>query len=157
MTVNLELLNATLEMIKANPDKYDQNSWVKTDEYSPCGTTMCFAGQAAVLAGAEIPDPKKHNIVDWFVSKDEKKSYLNIDDVYYGNNEVPSEHVQDFATRELNLSFEEREYLFECDRTIEEIERAVRELNETGRIQTMWHDDEDDYDYDDYCDCEECC
>lgn len=153
MTVNLELLNDTLKVIKLNPELHGQSTWVSKAEHTTCGTTMCFAGHAAVLAGAEIPDPKKHTIDDWFVAKDENNSYLNMSQVYYANDAVPNQHVQDFATKALGISSEERDYLFEADRTMDEIELAVQELNETGEIQTMWEEDEDYYDD---CGCGEC-
>lgn len=42
-TVNTELLKATLEHIKDNPETWDQGQW--------CGTAQCFAGWAVSLAG----------------------------------------------------------------------------------------------------------
>lgn len=155
MTVNLELLNKTLDIIKVKPEEYDQNTWVSKDEDSPCGTTMCFAGHAAILAGAEIPDPKKHIVQDWYVKLSDN-SYLNYQDTSAVNyNEYT--HVQFFAQKALGITSEEQDWLFHSDRTVEEIERAVAELNEYGQIVNMgWYDDDDYDDYDDYYDDEPC-
>jgi len=155
MAVNLELLNSTLARIKELPQEYRQSTWVSQAENNVCGTTMCFAGHAAVLAGAEIPNPKKHSIVDWFVAEDENNSYLNLDDAYYSNGDTPNQHVQDFATKALGLTYKQREYLFEADRTMDQIEQAVHELNTYGEILSYDDDpcecgcEDDDY-YEDY-------
>lgn len=42
--INVELLQETLAYIKAHPKEWDQTEWF-------CGTSACFAGWAAVLAG----------------------------------------------------------------------------------------------------------
>jgi hypothetical protein len=44
MTKNAELAYETLDYIIANPEQWEQKEWI-------CGTSMCFAGHAAVLAG----------------------------------------------------------------------------------------------------------
>lgn len=41
---NIELLEQTMRHIKDYPEAHDQSHWM-------CGTTACFAGWAAVLAG----------------------------------------------------------------------------------------------------------
>jgi len=43
MTVNVELLQKTLETIKANPDHWDQDHW-------HCETSHCFAGFAELIS-----------------------------------------------------------------------------------------------------------
>lgn len=45
MTKNYELLDETLAYIEDNPEDWDQNHWV-----APCGTALCFAGNAALIA-----------------------------------------------------------------------------------------------------------
>ncbi len=49
--LNIPLLRKTMEYIEANPLEWDQSSWASN---TPCGTTMCFAGTAAFLAGADL-------------------------------------------------------------------------------------------------------
>lgn len=148
--VNKELLQETLAWIKTKPADYNQGNWVQKAEESPCGTQMCFAGHAAVLAGAENPDPKKHFIGDWYVKNDESKSYLNWLDIQKESRSNYT-HVQEFATNALGLTAADASYLFGADRTVEEIEVAVEELLEYGNIQTFGYSDEDRY----YC-CEDC-
>lgn len=43
MAVNVELLQKTLDTIKANPQHWDQKTW-------HCGTSHCFAGFAELIA-----------------------------------------------------------------------------------------------------------
>lgn len=45
---NYPLLRKTMEHIEAHPEEHDQRYW---GLQTPCGTTMCFAGHAVVLAG----------------------------------------------------------------------------------------------------------
>jgi len=45
-TLNVSLLDATLQHIERNPHEWDQTTW-------QCGTTACFAGHAAILHGTE--------------------------------------------------------------------------------------------------------
>lgn len=151
--VNKELLQDTLDWIKAKPQEYAQNNWIQSAEESPCGTRMCFAGHAAVLAGAENPDPKKHFIGDWFVKNDENKSYLSQKTVgkYDAKDYM---HVQVFATKALGLTAPEAAYLFGADRTVAEIEVAVGELLDYDAILTFDSRDGDD-NYYEYC-CEDC-
>lgn len=49
MTINTDLLRRTLTHIETHPDTWDQRAW-------RCGTTMCFAGHAATLAGGQWAD-----------------------------------------------------------------------------------------------------
>lgn len=44
---NVQLLKKTLEQILKFPETHNQEDW-------HCGTTMCIAGHAAVMAGAEL-------------------------------------------------------------------------------------------------------
>lgn len=150
--VNKELAKSTMAAIKAQPEKHDQDYWVTVNDDSPCGTTMCFAGHAAVLAGAEIPDPKKHLIADWYVGPD--GAYHNWKDAEAGR--VPGAiQVKFFAQNALGITSDERDFMFADYRTVEELEVAVEELVEHGAIQT-WEEDYDDDDWDG-CDDPDCC
>lgn len=64
-TPNAELAYKTLDLINANPDHFDMEYWVEGPNLPPavglddltgevCGTTACFAGWAAALAGYKI-------------------------------------------------------------------------------------------------------
>ena len=95
MSGNLALLNATMDFIKANPNKHDQNSWINTS----CGTTMCFAGHAAALSGAEVP---KTDEVRWALNDDGK-----ID-------EFEGQGVEYWAGDKLGMTADERNFIFLC-------------------------------------------
>lgn len=142
--VNTKLLNDTVRVIQAQPEKYYQGTWISNQE--TCGTTMCFAGHAAVLAGAETPDPSKHEIADWYVEKGTNK-YLNWRQAGHSG---PYESVRQYATNALGITDAEASYLFDGDRSWDSILTAVEELNETGQVELP-----DVEDYEDYC-CESC-
>lgn len=46
MSVNVDLLNETMQFIKDNPERHDQANW--------CGTAQCFAGWAVALDGWNV-------------------------------------------------------------------------------------------------------
>lgn len=58
--VNVELARQTLQAIRDHEDRWNQRQFVELkDETSPeCGTTLCFAGFAACLTGAEFVPPE---------------------------------------------------------------------------------------------------
>lgn len=156
--LNRELLKNTMALIKYKPETHNQSTWVTMDDSSPCGTTMCFAGHAAVLAGAEIPDPTKHLVADWYIRKSDL-AYLNYQ-AAAGTSMSERKSVREFAKDNLGIIDMEANYLFDGDRTVEEIELAVQELLEYGSILTYSSQADDEYDYYDYyddgCDCDEC-
>jgi hypothetical protein len=47
-SVNVDLLQRTLDYIEEHPEEWDQYLW---GHKTPCGTTFCFAGHAALLSG----------------------------------------------------------------------------------------------------------
>lgn len=57
MTVNKELLVATLHHIEENPEEWEQSTW-------RCSSGMCFAGTAAVLAGGRWTNTTANDGVD---------------------------------------------------------------------------------------------
>lgn len=145
--VNKDLLQKTMDLINAKPETHDQNQWVVTDTHSPCGTTMCFAGHAAVLAGAEIPDPKKHSVSDWYVDKDGKYLNRNSYNNLKGRARDEATSVAFYARTALGLDYDQAEYLFGPDLSREDLEEAVQELIETGSLDRV-----ESY-YDDSCSC----
>lgn len=50
-TRNTDLLHAIARQIEAQPETYDQSVWVSD---TPCGTTACIAGWAALLSEGDI-------------------------------------------------------------------------------------------------------
>src|SRR4051812_40565249 len=84
MIRNKELLQRTIDYIEAHPEEWDQTEW-------RCGTSMCFAGHAAILAGCE-----------W---RDETGSFVLLPDMedrqYHDGNQA---HVDDAARFMLGLT-----------------------------------------------------
>lgn len=147
--VNKELLKNTLDLINANPETHHQANWVRVEPANVCGTVMCFAGHAAVLAGAEIPDPKKHKVADWYVGKDGQ--YLNYEQAG-ADGDFNYVAVSDYARKALGLSNEQANYLFGPDLDRDDLYVAVQELLNDEEISAMQYMDDDD----DYGDCP-CC
>lgn len=113
MTVNVELLQKTLDTIKANPQHWDQTKW-------HCGTSHCFAGLAELIA---------HNVP---IETDE--SVLLKDQRFF------SPRFSDWSTPEhatvlLNLSDNDAERLFQAWNTLEDLEAMIAGLIKYGRIQ----------------------
>jgi hypothetical protein len=125
MAKNVTLLNATMNLIKANPQLHDQGMWV-----DPCATTMCFAGHAAVLAGATFDKEIWANQEDWDV---DPKTGQHVNPYEYDGGEDEENwpiHVAEFAMNKLGLTWEERDYLFNQSRTREQLEQAVSKFSE---------------------------
>lgn len=125
MAVNVELLQKTLDTIKANPQHWDQSKW-------HCGTSHCFAGFAELIA-KNIP-----------IETDE--SILIRDERFYDpkfNDWSTSEH----ATELLGISDNDAETLFASYRTLEDLEEMVASLIKYGRIQADIDSEEGLYDY----------
>lgn len=125
MTVNVELLQKTLDTIKANPQHWDQSKW-------HCGTSHCFAGFAELIA-KNIP-----------IETDE--SILIRDERFYDpkfNDWSTSEH----ATELLGISDNDAEELFASYRTLEDLEKMVASLIKYGRIKVDIDAINPDYDY----------
>jgi hypothetical protein len=99
--LNMPLIRKTMEYIYVHPHSWDQGAWVSE---TSCGTTMCFAGTAALLAGATL-DPK----TDTCTSPD---GYIM--------------SIQDYAAQELGLDWaQEEEIFFGNADTPEEMQRIV--------------------------------
>lgn len=49
--MNLELLQRVVEQMEAEPERWEQDSYFDDRPANRCGTTLCFAGWTAVLAG----------------------------------------------------------------------------------------------------------
>lgn len=140
MERNVKLLRETMNHILANPENHNQDTW-----YSPgdamCKTTMCFAGHAAVLAGAQVPDPKLFD-GDWYLKLD---GSLSTHEEYmtsmYEDTEQQVLRVSKWAQRKLGLNSYEFEYLFMFMGTTDEVADRVEqlaELWESGQSMNDW-------------------
>jgi hypothetical protein len=106
MPVNVELLKRTLEFIEANPKEWDQKTW--------CGTSCCFAGHAAILAGSRrVEKAREPGALSWaHVRRPDGKLGL----------------VWEVAERELGLDEWQASELFAADNTLADLRRIVGEL-----------------------------
>jgi hypothetical protein len=118
--MNIGLLNQTLGVIKAFPDRWNQSEWAVTeedrveyeDEEPGCGTSYCFAGWATVLSP------------DWDV--DERTiSAVSL---------VEGDRIGIATAARLALDVDEytAERLFRAGNNLTELERIVAELTEHG-------------------------
>lgn len=103
---NIELLRKTKEHMQANPELHNQGTWISFPDSNRfpynanlCHTTMCTAGHAAVLAGAEIPTFDQYCRVGWVLNQ-EGKVHQN------------GEGVASWAAERLGLNDDEFNYLF---------------------------------------------
>jgi hypothetical protein len=121
---NIELLKKTREHILKYPETHDQGSW-------HCGTTMCIAGHAAILAGAELKKDAR-----W---ADEIVMYVDGERV----------SAENFAMDQLRMTSADAGYLFYCmdnQRALERLDQVIT-LWEQGKTS---HDlDEGEWIYDD--------
>lgn len=106
---NIELLRKTKEHMQSNPGLHNQGTWISfSDSARPpynnmCHTSMCTAGHAAVLAGAQVPTFDEYNEMGWILNDEGKLAY-------YG------EGVASWAGAKLGLNDDEHNYLFFCMR-----------------------------------------
>lgn len=126
MEKNIQLLKDTLEWLKNKPEQHRQTSFINffDDEDDPdyespnmCHTTMCTAGHAAALAGAEIPKHNWHS--EWGWSLDDEGKLVKYDGL----------PVEFWAREKLGFNYNENEYIFYCmsDRVVlKRIEQLIR-------------------------------
>jgi hypothetical protein len=101
---NWPLIDKTITWIEEHPELHRQESWA---EATACGTTFCFAGAAAMLAGAEIPEnlstSDPHAANSWYLDEHGKLAEPW---------EAGSEHIAAYAAGILGLSGYEKDVLF---------------------------------------------
>lgn len=114
---NAKLLKLTMDFINLFPEKHDQSEWI-----DPCNTTKCFAGHAASLAGATFDQDIWEADYEWCVDMETGKhvSWKWGEQNFY---------VSSYAAKVLDLTNDEREYMFHHSRTREELEKAVEMLS----------------------------
>ena len=109
-TVNVELLQKTLDAIKANPQHWNQQSW-------HCGTSHCFAGLAELIAN-DLPVETSFDEIERL--KITRKLGMS----------TPIE-----AGRLLGISDEDGDVLFYGYNTLKQLERMVAHLIEYGSLE----------------------
>lgn len=122
---NVPLLLATMALIKVFPEKHDQGSWV-----DPCNTTMCFAGHAAMIAGATFDRDIYDQEDEWILDPNGKHVGDEQARDRHFNRKDGYKYVEEFAADKLGLTPEESSYLFRHNRTREQLEDAVYKFAE---------------------------
>lgn len=103
---NIELLKKTKEFMHANPEVHSQSTWISFPDdgrYNDhmCHTSMCTAGHAAMLAGAQVPTRAQYVDMGWNVDEEGKLAY-------YG------EGIASWASEKLGFNDNEYNYIFFC-------------------------------------------
>lgn len=128
---NIQLLRDTIDYIDAHPDEHDQDDWVQ-----PCGTAFCYAGHAALLAGATRPGLEiTRGESTWYVDTQTLESVI-------GRYFDVKEHVLEvsvFAEQKLGLTYNEADIMFSEVRTRAELRLLVDAFDEGAWIS------DDDY------------
>lgn len=110
---NIPLLLKTLDHIRGNPEEWFQATW-------RCHTGLCFAGHAAVLAGAT-----------WVVADDEDEENPQYELVQYPDGSaVAVDYAEAFAIRALDIDDDQAYRLFQWDNSIAVLEQVVTEIVE---------------------------
>lgn len=107
--INKELLLETLQYIEEHPEKWNQKHWVPE-----CGTACCFAGRAALLAGATYPL--------WMRNAGRTATMV----LPYGA--IVS--VSDYAAGKLGIDSKDADKLFDAKNTLEDLNLVVKQLIE---------------------------
>lgn len=105
---NVEKLEAVLDYIRTHPEEHNQSTWA---EKTACGTTLCFAGTAAALAGHQFVWDEFSN--DAYLCRAQSGKV---------------EYVAAVAVRELDLTDAQADALFIHSSTFDEVERTVKDI-----------------------------
>lgn len=106
----------TLAYIRAHPDEWDQESW-------RCGTGMCYAGTAAMLAGGTFPFPA-----------DALGVFADLVDTPDGRRR----EISDWAAQVLGLDWESKAVLFDPGNTLGDLTHIVARID----ADLSLHDDD---------------
>lgn len=137
---NVALLQATMAYIEKNPEQHDQNNWI-----TACGTAFCYAGHAAILAGAARPG---NEVAEWgrsWAINVETLESLAVESVSgYSDTVKP---IDEFAAARLGLTLDEADVLFDGDQTLRTLRILVDALCADAWIDEngMIHDVERDF------------
>jgi len=117
---NVALLQETMAKIELNPELHDQSVWANV-----CGTAFCYAGHAAILAGAEVPRGKAIADGHWWCVNPETLESTGKTSMELRGDDV---QVDVFAARKLGLTEAEAGWLFDATRTRVELRLLVDAL-----------------------------
>jgi hypothetical protein len=126
---NIAALNEVMDHIDAHPDDHDQSFWASPvydqhpDGTVSCRTTACFAGWAVLLH----PDAKHESASD----------PIEFRGNYLGTDAIPA-----LAQQILGLDWVEAAWMFNGNRTVDELRLAVR-LWTAQAVNEGWTADDD--------------
>lgn len=110
--INVPLMRKVLEHISEHPEEHDQGTWA---ERTACGTTMCMAGHAVVMAGHQI---------SWPGTLDDESSADFVTEPIVVDNET-TRRIPAVAAHELGLTEEQKDAFFYESGTIEDLWREA--------------------------------
>lgn len=117
---NVKLLQTTMNYVEKHPEQHDQTNWV-----NHCNTAFCYAGHAAIIAGATRPPNEATAWGNyWMVNPETLESHAS--GAYDAADR--SLAVDEFAAKELGITMAEAEALFDGDRTITGLRTLVDAL-----------------------------
>lgn len=138
-----ELAGKTENQIRLHPETHDQAKWV-----SNCGTTACAAGWACKLAGLHEFHVYQSDEEKIYQSDEEKNGYYGYATMqYYVTNHGVREFISNAASELLGLARDEENWLFDTDRTREEVLDgliAIREGDQTKLTEMVEREYDDD-------------
>lgn len=127
---NVEKLEQVLDYIKTHPGKHDQANWAVK---GACGTTLCFAGTAVMLAGYEMYWAGR-GILSWDCGS---TSLCKVPEGHPLSVRMPKDldaarplvaGIPSVAQRELELTDDEREALFIDAANLDHLEAMVKNI-----------------------------
>lgn len=124
MKKNIALLNRTMVNIMANPETHAQDTW--TD---PCKSTKCYAGHAATLAGAGFDRKIWQEDEEWYVDCETGQ--------HVPFHHERRQHIRFYAQKKLGLTGNEASYLFDAERTVDQLVEAVDKFSD-GYTTAGW-------------------
>lgn len=140
--MNMELAEQIARIIEETPERWNQQFWIDSNTIDPisifkendqheldiCGTTACVAGHAAWLYAPVETEFRSHTIR---LPNGAIRSYLS------------------YGREALRLHYKEAEYLFNSERTKEEVLDFLREPNDGKRLAlaTSWLEREGYHEY----------
>ena len=132
MAVNVELLQKTLDAIKANPQHWDQTKW-------HCNTSHCFAGFAELISN-NMPIDTDSEVLE---------SDANFADMYTTISGGYAQTVwlaQDNARDLLGISVDDAGILFAGYNSLSDLEDMVQHLIDHGSLDEFQYADSDEDD-----------
>lgn len=104
----------------ARPSEWNQATW-------RCGTGMCFAGHAAAMTGRLFSDPEDNGIQSDVLISDGRIGVAFASEVVQYPRGTVLYDIPEFARRQLGLTQDQADLLFESDNTLTDIRNLIDE------------------------------